>query len=68
MNRIDTDTTADLYFQLNWSSQGVQHGDAYSGHRVNFWRDILPEQLYENLMGRYTGDVIQITMLISVFI
>lgn len=62
MNRIDADTTADIYFQMNWSSQGVRHTDAYSGHRVNFWRDLLPKGLYDNLMGRHTGDLIQMPL------
>lgn len=60
MSRIETDCTTDLYFQLNWSSQGVRHTDAFSGYRVNLWRDILPERLSEALMGRQTGDLVHL--------
>lgn len=62
MSRIDLETTADLYFQLNWSSRDVCHTDAFSGHRVNFWRDILPERLDEKLMGRQTGDLVHLPL------
>ncbi len=62
MTRIDTKTTADLYFQLNWSSDGVFHTDAFSGYRVNFWRDILPERLRESLLGRQTGDLVHLRL------
>ncbi len=62
MSRIDIETTADLYFQLNWSSRDVRHTDAFSGYRVNFWRDILPERLNEELMGRQTGDLVHLQL------
>jgi len=62
MHTISIDTTADLFFQINWSSPGVQHTDAYAGIQVNFWRDIMPGQLYENLQGRKPGDMVQLEL------
>lgn len=62
MNQISADTTADLFFQVNWSSDGVQHTDAYSGHQVNFWRDMLPYSLNDLLMGKQTGDQVSLAM------
>ncbi len=62
MSRIERDTTADLYFQLKWASHGVVHTDAFSGHRVNFWRDTLPERLNERLQGRQTGDLVRLPL------
>jgi SAM-dependent methyltransferase len=59
MQTIKPDTTADLFFQINWSSPGARHSDAYAGIQVNFWRDILPGRLYENLQGRTPGDMVQ---------
>ena len=57
---IGPETTADLFFQLDWSSGQAQHTEALSGFSVNFWRDILPRRLYEELMGAQTGDQVQL--------
>jgi hypothetical protein len=62
MNRIRPENNADLFFQINWSSKGANHTDAYSGLAVNFWRDILPSRLHEDLLGARTGDTIELTM------
>lgn len=56
MNRITTDTLADLFFQVNWKSDGVQHTDAYAGRHVNIWRDHLPRRLYQTLLNKASGD------------
>ncbi len=63
MHTISLDTTADLFFQINWSSPGVQHTDAYAGIQVNFWRDIMPGRPYENLQGKTPGDRVQLELL-----
>ncbi|MFP4531651.1 MAG: methyltransferase domain-containing protein [Desulfobacterales bacterium] len=55
MNRIDKDTLADIEFQVKWQSNEAKHTDN-SLHMVNFWRDILPEPVYEELMGAAPGD------------
>ena len=60
MTTIGPETTADLFFQINWSSDHVIHTEAYSGLSVNFWRDMMPRRLYEQLMGARTGDQIQL--------
>jgi FKBP-type peptidyl-prolyl cis-trans isomerase 2 len=62
MDRINPKTTADLYFQLKWTSPGVRHTDACSGYHVNFWRDLLPKSLPEELMGRWSGDLIHLQL------
>lgn len=56
MNRITTDTLADLFFQINWNSEGVKHTDAYAGRHVNIWRDHLPRRLYQTLLNKASGD------------
>ncbi len=60
MQTIQADTTADLYFQINWASSGVRHTDAYTGHQVNFWRDIMPGRLCAQLQGKKPGDAVQL--------
>lgn len=62
MNRISSQTTADLFFQFNWSGDGVQHTDAFAGHRVNFWRDMMPQRLVEALMGKRSGDLVGLSI------
>ena len=55
MNRIDKDTLAEIEFQVKWQSNEAFHTDT-SLHLVNFWRDMLPEVIYEELMGAASGD------------
>jgi SAM-dependent methyltransferase len=56
MMTIGPNTTADLCFQLTWHSRNVRHTDTYAGHMVNFWRDLLPRRLYDDLMAHQAGD------------
>jgi len=62
MNHIKTNTTADLFFQISWSSGGVRHTDAYAGLQVNFWRDMLPGRLFESLMKKEPGDMVRLSL------
>jgi SAM-dependent methyltransferase/FKBP-type peptidyl-prolyl cis-trans isomerase 2 len=62
MSRISSNTTADLFFQIHWQSDGVMHTDAFAGRRANFWRDMLPDSLYDALMGTQAGDMVRITL------
>lgn len=60
MTSIGHDTVSDLFFQLNWTDNDTSHTDAYAGRMVNLWRDLLPRRLKESLIGKHTGDQIQI--------
>jgi len=60
MQTIQADTTADLFFQINWDSSGVRHTDAYAGLQVNFWRDIVPGRLCAELQGKRPGDAVRL--------
>lgn len=60
MNTIDTDSKADLLFQLNWKSDQVNHTDCFQASQANIWRDIFPADLKERLMGRQGGDEIEL--------
>ncbi len=62
MLTIRSDAIADMFFQINWSSSGVQHTEAYAGLQVNFWRDILPGRLSDHLQGKKPGDTVQLEL------
>ena len=62
MKTIESHMTADLFFQIHWSSPMVQHTDAYCGHQVNLWRDLLPSQLGKELQGKGPGDTVRIKL------
>lgn len=54
--RIGPDILADLFFQLNWTSDAIRHTDGYAARQVNFWRDLLPRRLKDRLEGMQPGD------------
>lgn len=58
MNRITPNSVADLIFKIKWESSGARHCEAYAAKKVNFWRDMLPEPLADELMGKLPGDQI----------
>ena len=62
MTRIGKDTLADLVFQLNWESACAHHSDTYAGQSVNLWRDMLPRQLYDRLLGKSQGESLQLSL------
>lgn len=62
MNRITPHTTADLFFQIKWSSEGARHTDAFAGHGINFWRDLLPAGLKEKLINKQPGDRVHLNL------
>ena len=51
MNIITDDSLADIEFQLRWKSNEAEHNESFFT-KVNFWRDILPQGLYEQLQGK----------------
>ena len=61
MSTIGTDSIADLFFQLNWSSEEARHTDAYAGLSVNLWRDLLPRRLKRELADKRAGDQLNLS-------
>ena len=49
MQRRFDDALATMDFSLTWQHGGIRHTDALHAPRVNFWRDILPPGLCEQL-------------------
>ncbi|OQX24490.1 MAG: hypothetical protein BWK80_20520 [Desulfobacteraceae bacterium IS3] len=59
MYRIDADSIAGIEFELNWESGYAKHTEIYY-LRINFWRDILPGNMKQELMGKIVGDKIEL--------
>ena len=56
MDITSPDKLATIQFQLDWKSKYVRHSDCFLAQQVNFWRDIFPSHLYEQLMNKTTGE------------
>lgn len=62
MDRITKESVADIFFQINWANNDVQHTDTYAGRQVNFWRDHLSRRLYQALSGKQSGDQVRLNL------
>lgn len=60
--RITSDSAVDLIFHLSWRSQSALHTDGYQASRVNIWRDILPPAMLDQLIGRDSGERLQVPL------
>ena len=60
--RIDSDSIVDLMFFLKWKSSVASHTEGYQASRVNIWRDLLPPALVDALMGKETGERLQVPL------
>ena len=56
MTKITQDNIATLEFQLTWTSDIGRHKETFLAEHVNFWRDLLPDEVYQGLMGSTAGD------------
>ena len=52
--------SADIHFQMKWKSAEAIHTEEYEANNVNFWRDCLPEELYNGLGTKSVGQNVQI--------
>jgi SAM-dependent methyltransferase len=55
--KTDPNSLAAVEFQLRWKSEHGEHTECLYAGTVNFWRDILPRPLLEQLVDRSVGDV-----------
>lgn len=62
MRTINENSVADIFFQVRWKSELAEHAEWYLANRVNMWRDILPLSLRHGLLGRSTGDQVDVTL------
>jgi FKBP-type peptidyl-prolyl cis-trans isomerase 2 len=61
MNIISKESLADVEFQLDWKSPEAVHKDIFHT-KVNFWRDMLPSKMADQLIGRKPGHRIEINI------
>jgi SAM-dependent methyltransferase/FKBP-type peptidyl-prolyl cis-trans isomerase 2 len=60
--RITSDSIVDLIYCLKWKSDVVWHTECYQASRVNIWRDLPPPMLVDALMGKRTGERLQVPL------
>lgn len=58
-NRITEKGLASLEFTMQWESVHAAHTDTYFARKVTFWRDILPEKIYQRFLGARHGDIFE---------
>jgi hypothetical protein len=59
MNKISSDSLADIEFRLNWKSAEAAHTEVYYGQHISLWWDIIPKKLYEQLLFKTVSDRIE---------
>jgi len=57
---ITTATTADISFRLEWNSSAGHHTEVYEAQKVDFWRDLMPDQIRDAILERTQGDRVEI--------
>lgn len=62
MSAINQDSLATLEFQLNWRSEETRHTELYFARKVNFWRDLLPEEMRQVLVRRHSGEYVRLSL------
>ncbi|HWR90097.1 MAG TPA: methyltransferase domain-containing protein [Dissulfurispiraceae bacterium] len=60
---ITTQRVSTLELILRWSSTDARHTDRLYVRKVNFWRDIFPGEVRDDLMGKREGDVLTYDLL-----
>jgi SAM-dependent methyltransferase/FKBP-type peptidyl-prolyl cis-trans isomerase 2 len=56
---IHEHSLASLELSIKWSSGEAMHVERYLARRVNLWRDMLPPDVKEQLMGMGVGDIME---------
>ena len=56
MTRIDKHTLGSLEFELNWKCDVATHTEVFRAENVNFWRDLFPKVVTNELMGGQPKD------------
>ena len=56
MDVIDINSIADIVFQLKWESRSASHKECYAARNVNLWRDWLPDNVRQAIMGKHAWE------------
>jgi FKBP-type peptidyl-prolyl cis-trans isomerase 2 len=59
MTRVSEDTLGALELDLTWESDVATHTEVYRAEHVNFWRDLFPKVVTNELMGSEPEDRLQ---------
>ena len=59
---FDHHATGEIILRVHWESTGCWHEENFHCHPVNLWRDILPAQLIEQIMGSREGDQLRVQL------
>ncbi|MGD8701912.1 MAG: methyltransferase domain-containing protein, partial [Desulfosarcina sp.] len=51
----------DIVFQLRWSSQHADHNECYAARGVNLWRDWLPDNVRQAVLGKRAWEKTAVT-------
>jgi hypothetical protein len=57
---IHEKAVASIEFSLSWQSSAIFHTDCFFAKKVNFYRDIFPKKITSLLMGKRSGDTVEI--------
>jgi SAM-dependent methyltransferase len=60
--------TASIEFTLKWNCEYAQHTDIHFVNKVNFWRDLFPQKIYDNLVGEQEGNTVEFANITEDFI
>ena len=60
--RINRNSTADIEFELVYETAGRRHASRLFGRKANFWRDIFPQDMAEQLQGLAPGQSVTLTL------
>jgi len=58
----DSNTLADIEFQMTWKSDTATHIDTYTAQRVNFWRDCFPQPVFQKLLNRSVQETVNYSL------
>ena len=56
MATIDLNSVVDIAFQLKWKSKNANHVEGYAARNVNLWRDWLPQNVHQALLGKHAWE------------
>ncbi|MFO7686077.1 MAG: methyltransferase domain-containing protein [Desulfobacterales bacterium] len=62
MNAIDLDSLIDIIFSLRWKSASAHHTDCYQANGVNIWRDYFPPTLLASVLGKGSGERVDLQL------
>lgn len=61
MKTIDKKKLASIEFTIKWKSTHASHTDCYFARKVNFWKDMFPQEIYDMFMEKREGDKIELS-------